>query len=215
MPSSTITAISTPEQHYALAVNRISDAGINAIDDFSERWVNISDIVAEGGGSSLVFTDAADTNSTRLTGYRQSGSVRSIVESRFDNNQLFLRFGVFEPSFDPQTSTLRWDDSIDTITADANNPPGVDQFISSVASISLDSGNAQTLTDFTAGAFDNTPAAGQDWQQPFTLTTGNIFDSNTGATGGITIATFGYNGKELVLDLKVYIQVHLIHLLIL
>ena len=185
---------STPEQFYALGVNRVG-TGLGETGDYSERWFNLSHLVTNNAGN-LIWTDDADGNGAQLTNYRETdGTERSIISTTTSGRYLALRFGVFEPTFDAQTSSIAWDQPIDTITADANNPIGVDQFISSVASISLDSGNSQTLTDFTAGAFDNTPAAGQDWQQSFTLTTGNIFDSNTAATGGTTIATFGYNER--------------------
>ena len=88
-----------------------------------------------------------------------------------------------------------WDQPANSVIASVTNPPGVDQFISSVDAITLDSGNAQTLPDFTPGTMTPTAAVDVDWTQPFTLTTGNIFDNNTGTAGGTTIATITFNER--------------------
>ena len=186
--------VSTPEQHYALGVDRIAATG-DALSDYSETWVNISDLIAPGGGGNLVFTDAADTNSTQLTGYRQSGTLRSVISANTNGNIFRLQFGVFTPTLNDLTQSLPWDVSTNRVAASVTNPPGVDQFISSVRAITLDSGNSQTLSDFTPGAMTPTAGPDVDWTQNFDLTTGNIFDSNTGATGGTTIATVSYNER--------------------
>ena len=97
------------------------------------------------------------------------------------------------------------------IIASVTNPPGVDQFISSVDAITLDSGNAQTLPDFTPGTMTPVAAADVDWTQPFTLTTGNIFDTIPVLLVELPLLPL-LSMRELVLDLK--LDMHLIHLLI-
>ena len=178
-------------EHYALAVERTSSTGPA---EYAESWVNITDIVTSGG-SPLIWRDAADTNSTELAQYRQGSTIRNIVGTQFSNNLLLLTLGVFTPTLNDGTLSRSWDQPADTVIASVTNPPGVDQFISSVDAITLDSGNAQTLPDFTPGTMTPTAGPDVDWTQPFTLTTGNIFDNNTGAAGGTTIATITFNER--------------------
>ena len=179
--------------HYALSVEHTTGTGP---DEYRETWVNISTLVGPGSGGNLVFTDAADTNSTQLTGYRQGETTRNVTRVITQGEILRLTLGVFEPMFPTGTLTRNWDQPANAIIANVDNPAGVDQYISSVRAVTLDSGNSQTLTDFTRGAFSNTPAADQDWTQTLTLTTGNILDDATGTTGGTTSATISYNQHD-------------------
>ena len=178
-------------EHYALSVERTSSTGPA---EYAESWVNITDIVTSGG-SPLIWRDAADTNSTDLVQYRQGSAIRNIVGTAFSGNFLRLSLGVFTPTLNDGTLSRSWDQPANSIIASVTNPPGVDQFISSVDAITLDSGNAQTLPDFTPGTMTPTAGPDVDWTQPFTLTSGNIFDNNTGSAGGTTIATITFNER--------------------
>ena len=179
--------------HYALSVEHTTGTGP---DEYRETWVNISTLVGPGSGGNLVFTDAADTNSTQLTGYRQGETTRNVTRVITQGEILRLTLGVFEPMFPTGTLTRNWDQPANAIIANVDNPAGVDQYISSVRAVTLDSGNSQDLDDFTRAAFSNTPAADQDWTQTLTLTTGNILDDATGTTGGTTSATISYNQHD-------------------
>ena len=176
--------------HYALSVEHTTGTGP---EEYRETWVNISDIVAPGGGSNLVFTDAADTNSTTLTGYRQGSTLRSVISASTSTNQFIIELGRFNPmfSFTPATNNLRWDQPWSSTRINVDNPVGVTRYIDRVSAISV-GGNAHntalTLADFTAGAQSATPAAEVDWNQTFTGA--SIRDSGTSATGGTVSATY-------------------------
>ena len=178
MTPANLIEVDTPEQHYALAVDRTSGTGP---EEYVESWVNISHLVQPGSGGNLIWEER-DSNNIELRQYRQGSTVRNIRATGFVDTSgnevgatnpnaayLSIQLATFTPTFTGQSIGLSWDQPFTTMDANVDNPTGVDQYISSVRDIQESS--ATILSTFTAGTQTPTAAAGVDWIQPFTSTT--------------------------------------------
>ena len=200
------TALNMPE-HYALRVERTAATADNIPDQYTERWVNISDIV-NSGGSPLRWTETTtggEIVSTELTGYLDNAGVERTVTRTQINTQgdFILTLGIFNPILSNFPFSRQWDQPVTSIRGGVNNPEGVTQYISSINAISVSgtANSAVTLTDFTAGNFRNTsntanvtPGPQIDWIQDFATT--SILASGRTAAGETVTATLNYNQHD-------------------
>lgn len=139
-------------------------------------------------------------NYRTLTGYKENDVTNTVRVAEFAGSTLRLTLATFTPTVTAAATpgtTLNWDIPATGFTVTVDNPPDVpDQYISSVASITQVTGAiSTTLENYTAGAYNNTPAGSIDWTQSFTTnnTTSYIRSASTTATGGSASGTIAFN----------------------
>ena len=184
-------------EHYALQVTRTGTTG-DIPDQYSERWVNISDIITSGG-SPLVF-DRSVTGDVTIRQIRDTNNVpQNIRETEFQtiSGRTYLRFelATFTPTLLATTQSLAWDQSTNLVRGQVTNPLGVTEYLDDMTVTGV-TNNSLTTADFNATTFNNTPAAEVNWIGTRTLTTGTVLAADTGANGGTSVATIGFTRND-------------------
>ena len=138
---------------------------------------------AATGGQALVFSTSGTYRT--LTGYTESGSVKTIRTAEFYSNLLRLTLAAFTPILSASVSpsaSLNWDVPATGFSVSVTNPIDYpSQYISTASSLSVISGSISSLVTFTAGARSATPAGGVNWTQSFT-TDGDSYISPVSST---------------------------------
>jgi hypothetical protein len=151
---------------------------------------------AATGGQALVFSTSGTYRT--LTGYTESGSVKTIRTAEFYSNLLRLTLAAFTPVLSASVSpsaSLNWDVPATGFSVSVTNPTDYpSQYISTASSLSVISGSISSLVTFTAGAKSATPAGGVNWTQSFT-TDGDSYISPVSSTitGGSANAVVNFN----------------------
>ena len=165
----------------------------------NEVTVNIT-----GGTETLVWSSSG--NYRTLTGYIENNSTKTVRVAEFSSNKLRLTLATFTPilsSSPTPSSSLNWDVPATGFTVTVDNPSDIiDQYVSTVSSITATVGSISALSTFIAGSKSNVPAGTIDWVQTFTYGGSAyircISSTISGGTASAQIAFSYYDGSSIV-----------------
>lgn len=153
---------------------------------------------SSGSGSyNLIWTTAG--NLRTLTGYTDPGNITQTVRSAsFVGNLLQLTIASFTPilaSAPTPSTSLNWDVAATGFGVTVNNPSDfLTEWVSNVASLTVNTGDISALNTFTAGAQSSVPGPAVDWTQGFTTNVSSyIRPISSTMAGGSANATVNYD----------------------
>ena len=183
------------------------DTGQMKVGDGIRTWSLLPYVGTAGGAGAtgpLIFTASqqAGKDLRTLTGYYENSITKTVRDSYFSGAAGAQRLVLVLASFNPTVtatgtpnSVIFWDYAATGFTVTVTNPTDFPtEYISSVSSISTQSGNVSALSDFTRGTQTPVAGGGINWTQQFSTNANAVIRPlSTDINGGSASAKVYFN----------------------